>query len=442
VLTEDDAVRGVLVRATAIGTVEDRYAGRTDPAELALATRPGPHAGPEAVAAWWAALTRAEQRAIVAASPGVIGNLGGIPAWARSAANTVALARDLARLTLQARRGPLSEAEARRLANARAARDALDVVETGTDPVTGRPLTAQLYSFAPAAFAGDGAVCVAVGDVGAADDVAVVVPGLGTDARSAPHQAERAIHLYDAARSLGRGSPAATMAWVGYDAPSYDDPRDAAGVLGERMAVAGGARLAGLVDGLRAGAPAHLTVIGHSYGSTALGHAAHDHGVAADDLVLVGSPGAGGEAHQAADLGADPHHVWVGADSRDPVARLGDDGRLDLGSLHGGGLGTNPASDGFGGTRFRAETPDRPGAVLSGGGFAEHSRYFEPGTESLLDLAEIVDGQYDAVLPADPVTDPWWGPPADPEWDRPPTSPSTGVWPGRQADEQPDPAHP
>lgn len=429
VLAEDTGLRDVLVRATDVAAAEARQVGRPDPADRALATRPRTHAGPDAVAAWWSGLSGEEQRAVIAASPGVIGNLGGIPAWARDAANTVALARDLARLRLQARRGDLGEGAARRLANATAARDALDLVAVEADPVTGRPLGAQLYSFAPAAFGGDGAVCVAVGDVGTASDVAVVVPGLGTDALSAPHQAERAVDLQDAATSLGQGASVATLAWIGYDAPSYDDPRDAAGVLGEQMAVAGGARLAGLADGLRAaaqGAPAHLTVIGHSYGSTTLGHAAHDHGVAADDLVLVGSPGAGGEAHHAVDLGIDPRHVWVGADSRDPVARLGDDGLLDLGTLHGGGLGTNPASDDFGATRFRAETVGRPGAVLSPGGFAEHGRYFEPGTESLFDIAQIVDAHYDAVLPADPVTDPWWGPPQDPEWGRAPAPAWTG----------------
>ena len=39
----------------------------------------------------------------------------------------------------------------------------------------------QLYLYDPTAFDGDGAVAVCAGDLATADNVAVVVPGFGTD---------------------------------------------------------------------------------------------------------------------------------------------------------------------------------------------------------------------------------------------------------------------
>lgn len=73
------------------------------------------------------------------------------------------------------------------------------------------------------------------------------------------------------------GSPAtAVVTWLGYDAP--DDLVDAAS---ESYADNGKGALAGFEDGLRAthqGVPSHNTVVGHSYGTTLVGHAARDRG--------------------------------------------------------------------------------------------------------------------------------------------------------------------
>lgn len=433
VATEERAMAAALSRLTSLERVEQRYAGVPDPADRALRRAPSPGSPPLAVHRWWTALTRAQQLAVLAASPGSVGNLDGIPAWARDAANTVSLDRDLAEWSLLEQRGVISETERRWLENARCAEQALHHVREADDPLTGAPLDPHLYLYDPTAFDGDGAVAISVGDLSAADDVAVVVPGLGSDAGSADYQADRAVDVYQSARFLGHGGSVATMAWIGYDAPDnlpWDGSGwDGAGVVGESMATSGGNRLADLVDGLRAsddGSAAHLTVIGHSYGSTTLGHAAHDHALAVDDLVLVGSPGAGGDTHHAEDLGIGPHHVWAGANSRDPIANLGNHGWLSLATLGGGGLGDDPVEDDFGAVRFEAESTTRvDGHGL--GSLGDHGKYFDPDTESLYNISQVVDGQYAQVLRAEPVTDPWWTTPQDPEWDRAPTSPATGA---------------
>jgi hypothetical protein len=343
----------------------------------------------------------------------------------------VALERDLAEWGLLEERGLLTADEERWLENARSARDALAAIEQGIDPIDVEPIPSQLYLYDPTAFGGDGAVAVSAGDLAGADNVAVVVPGFGTDGASAGYHAERVLTLYESSRTLDGGQRNASMFWIGYDAPDnmpWQEGWDASGVIGEDLATRGGDRLADTIDGLRAsrdGGAAHLTVIGHSYGSTTLGHGAHDHGVPADDLVFVGSPGVGGATDHATDLGIDPGHVWAGANSRDPIAGLGNHGWWHLESALGGaGLGDDPAEDAFGAHRFRAESTTR--AADDGfAAFGDHSKYFDHDTESLFNISQVVNGRYAAVRAAGHVTDPWYTDPQDPEWGRRPGSPDT-----------------
>ena len=324
--------------------------------------------------------------------------------------------------------GVLTDEERQWLENARAAQHAITEIEERVDPQTLAPVTSQLYVYDPAAFDGDGAIAVAAGDLDTADDIAVTVPGFGTDGQSADYQASRAADLYEASRSVDGSGEVASMFWIGYDAPDNlpweGEGWDAGGVVGESMAAAGGERLADMLDGLRGsreGEPAHLTVIGHSYGSTTTGIAAAEHGIPVDDLVFVGSPGAGGGTDHVSDTGVDPEHVWSGANSRDPIADLGNHGWLHLESLGGAGLGDDPAEDDFGAIRFQAEDTGRAGHIA----LDQHSAYFDHDTESLYNISQIVTGNYDAVLTAEHVTDPWYSGPEDPEWDRDPTSPDT-----------------
>ncbi len=294
------------------------------------------------------------------------------------------------------------------LDTARATRDALDDIATTADPVTGRPVEAHLLAYDSDAFGGDGRVVVAAGDPSTADDVAVVVPGLGTDGGAADVQAGRALQVHLAARRADPADGNAVVAWIGYDAP------EGLGVLSERTAAAGGAVLGDAVHDLRtdrAGDPAHLTVVGHSYGATTVSFAATGPGgLDADDVVLAGSPGAG-DAGTARDLGLPPGHVWVLRNSHDPVAALGAPGPV--------GLGPDPALDTWGATRLRAESP----AAWDAWPVADHASYFTPHGEGLGNLARVVAGQHDEVTSAPPVRDPWWAPPLDPELGRTPAGP-------------------
>ena len=138
---------------------------------------------------------------------------------ARDDANTVALDRDLADWGLLEDRGLLTDDERQWLDNARAADRAIDTIEGRVDPVTGEPIETQLYIYDPSAFDGDGRVAISAGNLDTADNVAVLVPGFGTDAQSAPYQADRAATIYESTRFLDGTQTNATMFWIGYDAP-------------------------------------------------------------------------------------------------------------------------------------------------------------------------------------------------------------------------------
>ncbi len=428
VTTEEGAMVDAFTRVMDLDAVDRLYGGVADPADAALATKPPAGSSPAEVNRWWDGLTREQQEAIIAAAPGAIGNLDGIPAGARDDANTVALDRDLADWGHVEEQGLITDDERTWLENARAARDARAEIEGRVDPITGEPIETQLYIYDPSAFDGDGAVAISAGNLDTADNVAVLTPGFGTDGESAPYQADRAATVYEASRYLDPDATNASMFWIGYDAPDnapWDEGWDGAGVATEGMAEAGGERLADTIDGLRAshdGDPAHLTAIGHSYGSTTTGHAAHDHGLDVDELVFVGSPGVGGDTDNAGDTGVDPEHVWAGANSRDPVTYLANHGWVHLETLGGAGLGDDPAEDDFGANRFQAEDESRPGYP----DFGQHSRYFDHDTESLYNIGQIINGNgEDGVLEADHNYDPWWGGVQDPELDRDPTTPAT-----------------
>ncbi len=381
---------------------------------------PGSGATPEEVQAWWENLTEAERAAVIAAYPERIGQGDGLPAGARDQANRVLLDDDLARLAAKDEDGTISPLERKMLANAGQARDALANADAYTDPLDPdlKP-GGVLWLYDPAAYEGDGRVAVAVGDLDHATDVAVFTPGINTDMGDTTSYTDRMMNLYESTRYNGDGSSVATMFWLGYDAPH--GPTDLA-TLSEGRAEEGGRNLADALDGLRASRPddpAHLTAVGHSYGSTTTSYATHGDTSDVDEVVLIGSPGAGPADH-ASDLGPGADHVYVGRDSRDFVAVLGDEGWVGKFGL---GLGTDPSSEDFDANRFEAEDVDRSWHRNTGDA---HSSYLDQDTESLYNIGRIVDGHGDDINTAEQSYDPWWGPPQDPEWDRDPTANQPG----------------
>lgn len=360
--------------------------GRVDPATLLDEFRR--HAAdPVALNGWWRGLSRAERQAVITEDPHRVGNAAGIPAGDRDAANRAALHSDLDYWAQREADGQLTREERSARDNAAHVRAAIDRFRPEIDVTTGHELL-QVLVYRPAAHSGDGAVAIGFGDPDTADHVSVDIPGLTSETSSTVGNLERTLALYLAADGERNGSVAA-IHWLDYDAPSGNplkpwETLDFGGVVTTGQAAGGGERFADFIDGLRAsddGDRAHVTAIGHSYGSTALGHGLQD-GAVVDDAILIGSPG----QPAASASGLTAADVWVGSKDNDPVTLLGDGERGGVGAL-----GHDPADDDFGGTRFA--TGD--GSLRVEDLIGNHSSYFRD--TSLDNMARIVADRDDQV---------------------------------------------
>ena len=398
---------------------------------------------PEEVKKWWDSLPPEHQRYLLDHWDEKLGNLDGIPVAVRDEANRSVMNRDIGR--------PAEVAEGRgvtvdevlahpdrygmagpmmtRYDNALKVRDGLN---EASSKAHGAPTVLQIYE--PEEFEGDGRAAIAIGNPDSAKNTAVVVPGTGNSVDSGWLGGDDAASLFNEANAANRANPTAVVAWMGYDAPdALYDPR--VGTTG--LAHEGGQLLASDVNALNAThdparvGDGHMTVLGHSYGSTTVSDAAAGYGMHADDVVLVGCPGTD-MAHSAADFHLNEGgHLYVGAASSDPVTQLGSIPQIHVpGTDFTVSLGDDPAMDDFGSTRFKAEVR---GLTTPWG---DHSQYYAERSESLFSMSDIVSGHGDALehdgmtaphrsSTADTVND--WLPfgigiPDDPEMFRPGTS--------------------
>ncbi|WP_431239278.1 alpha/beta hydrolase [Mycolicibacterium aichiense] len=353
---------------------------------------------PEDVKKWWDSLTPEQQQAELRDNPPYMGNLNGIPVEARDVANQTAMRTDIENIEEAASRHGVSAQDVvndpfrygctpddvTRYTNAVKVEQALEDDQLAT----GAQTFLQVYQ--PTKFDGQGRAAIAIGNPDKAANTTVVVPGTSHSVTEGWLSASDASNLYNEAVKADPSRSASVVAWMGYDAPnSLTDPQ----VAQTSLAHQGGALLAADVNGLNVThgpGSSHMTVMGHSYGSTTVADAAAGYGMHSNDVILIGSPGTD-MAKSAADFHLAPGgHVFVGAASTDPVTQLGGLPQVHIpGTGVNLALGTDPAMDGFGSTRFKAEVP--------GWTINDHSHYFERGTESLFSMADIVSGHGDAL---------------------------------------------
>ncbi|MFY1676737.1 MULTISPECIES: alpha/beta hydrolase [unclassified Streptomyces] len=341
------------LQASVAAWEEGRIAGRRLPS-LAV--------GPARIARFLASLTESRRVSLAHRYPLAVGNMDGAPPSLRYLANRLAL-REAAEAerhrTRDARLSPAGRAQAeRRLRRyTRLARPERSVL-----------------AFDPA---GSGRVAEVFGDLGTAERVSVVVPGVDSDLltyertdrpHSAPAGMARA--LYRAERALAPDSRTAVIAWADYTAPRGLGVGAATGALAAR----GAPRLEELVRSLPGSAAVSLFC--HSYGSVVCGVAAPDLPKRVGDIVVAGSPGM--RAENASGLRTSAR-VWATRDADDWIESVP---HLEVGGL---GHGADPVSTAFG------------ARVLSAEGADGHSGYFAPGTESLDNFARIGVGAYREV---------------------------------------------
>lgn len=336
-------------------------------------------------AKWWGSLSPAEQDAYVSVHPAAVGALDGLPAAVRDDANRIVLRGEHAEASLALQAHAAKEPVKYRMGLAsqnspssawtqwdkkrKELQSKFDALSQLKEPYAGKkdvPEDKQLYILGLDT-KGDGKAVVAMGNPDTADHTAIHVPGTGTTLESTPGQLERIGKLQDSAmRHTADGESVSTVLWLGYDAPEIDTS-----VATPGRAHDAAADLQSFTEGTRVSheeGRSHVTVLGHSYGSTTVGAAASEGpGLGADDLVFVGSPGT--TAENVKDLQMDPAHVWAGATPQDPIPRLA----ADL------TLGRNPAVEDFGAQPMR---------VNDGG----HSSYWDDGQESLSNQGKVIAG--------------------------------------------------
>ena len=350
-------------------------------------TLPPAGASAQEVASWWSSLSDEDKQWMIHEHPDVIGNLEGVDYTSRNEANRIMLPRlkEQAEADLQKfydDNGPHIEpalrSELDRLKNRVTAleqiEETLDRENTENPPVP-RYLM-QLDASGPNILA-----AVSQHNPDDADHIGVIVPGMTTSVAGSlgdyDHHAK--IMREAAEKAAGPGQKVAMVEFFGYDAPPGLIEASST-VLADK----GAPKLASFLNGIDAArehgaGDAHITVAGHSYGSTTAGIAATlvNDGVI-DDLVQFGSPGSGvqdvGEFH------VPEGHMYVSTApyKHDMVQGLGPDDSF----------GKNP--DKMDGYKHLSGDVGR-NWLLPTIGF-EHSSYFKEGTQANRDIARVIGG--------------------------------------------------
>jgi hypothetical protein len=221
------------------------------------------------------------------------------------------------------------------------------------------------------------------GDLATAGHVAVLVPGVDTDAAQfdAPESLTdrdgqpidwwktmpgwaRSLRLAAAESAPGGFDDLAVVAWLGYRPPAAW-----AGATAGAMEQ-GAANLVAFEQFLNQARPdAEVTWVCHSYGSLVCAAALVE--VDPDALVLVGSPGVG--VAKASQLSTEAP-VWAGQTGKDLI------GLVQLTGIFGGAFGVLPASEDFGAQSLPCDSLDG------------HSGYFRPGSSQVRAMGRIVMG--------------------------------------------------
>ncbi len=339
------------------------------------------------VANWWR-LESADARAnFLAGAPAIAGNLDGLPVELRDRANRVELSDTIRSLTSSM--GGLGRAEQSEAAQRL---HMLHQIEKSLHNKAGQP-ERQLLSIDTA---WPGRAAVVVGDLAAADYVTYMVPGMFfTVDNQMVDWTVISQDLYDEETGwMKRLAPddatlasasVAVVSWIGYETPGILD------VASLDLAKQGAKYISSSVRGVRAsraGTDPFITLVTHSYGSTATMMALHDGTVTADSLVIVGSPG--GPARSVADIGMPADRVFVGEAAWDPVVNMAF-------------FGSDPGSESFGATAMDVGGGTDP---ITGNALAPaigHLGYFDKGTTAMRNMALVGLNRGDLVAHQEPT---------------------------------------
>ncbi|MEQ1737838.1 MAG: alpha/beta hydrolase, partial [Rhodoglobus sp.] len=238
------------------------------------------------VGLWWSSMSFDARTALRGAAPELVGNLDGIPYLTRDLANRSVLDATMSRLetTIASQLGRASGEKAKLQ---------LAMLQSISNALTGDRTLLSLD------VAGQGKAAIVIGNLKDADYVTYMVPGMFfTIEGQMVYWTDAAARLRD--EQLGwlalygdTTSTIATVAWIGYHTPnltnigSLENAEEARDSLASSIVA---------LQTLRADDEPYVTVIGHSYGSTAALMALTEYDFDVDALALVGSAGSAAQS--------------------------------------------------------------------------------------------------------------------------------------------------
>jgi hypothetical protein len=319
------------------------------------------------VTRWWNHLPSAQRRALAVGAPQVIGNLEGLPVSVRDAANRTYLAQSKHGILDRLDRGVGRGVQRTLLRDLRM----LERIETALgdrDAMPERSLLTLDTKY-------PGRAAIALGDLATADYVTFLVPGMfySVDAH-VRDWTDAAARIYDEQAGFEglfqEHNTVATVAWIGYQTPH------ALNIGTLDLAREGADYLSHAIDGVRSlqGSDPFISVIAHSYGTTAALIALSDGSTRVDSIALVGSPGS--DAQSVRDLNVPAGNVYVGEAGMDPI--------VDTAFF-----GSDPGAASFGAKKMSvAGSIDRlTSEVLNPS--RGHNDYFTPGSEAMRNMALV-----------------------------------------------------
>ncbi|RRR99132.1 alpha/beta hydrolase [Glycomyces terrestris] len=373
-------------------------------------------ASPERINEWWNGLSEAERLGILEGDPALIAGLDGVPTDTRDAANRSLLEAELDRYSptldqdiadVQERiaeiEGNWSEIVASgdpgesaeelehlrdRLAALEDERATRDELVNLQDAISGQARTGQEYFLLGYDSAEDGKAIVAVGNPDTADNTVVYVPGTGgdLDGASGNDLARAETMALDASQVPGSGETA-VLVWMDYDAPNHPLANSPSLSYAEDASAPLASFMSGLESTNRDPEENTTTVVGHSYGTTVIGQAASEHGLATDQIVAVASPGM--TVDQASELGIDPEDFYATTAPGDIIHAAAESGRLGADPTDTGvnwdGRQTGVDWDGFGGNTFDSD-------AMGSDPIEIHSNYWDANNPARINMALIFTG--------------------------------------------------
>lgn len=319
----------------------------TTPMPLTPPAPPPARGSPADNATWWRSLSAQQQEQVIREHPGWIGNRDGVSFTDRDLANRALLTVDRDRLVTERERLEADLADnwfGGALTNDDAALDKVkDKVASidGIEAILASPGERQLLLLDMGHERAQAAI--ANGNVETADNVAVFVPGMTSNVTDTMKDYDKQLsQMQQRAQMESRrahptqAATTATVTWIGYQTPEWglDLLNSDRSVASDTTAKSGAAQLVPFLRGIGAARDhdAHLTLLGHSYGSTTAGLALQQE-TGVDDVVFFGSPGLG--TNHVQDLKLAPGHAYYIEARQDPV---GDLGILGIDPSHMGGI--------------------------------------------------------------------------------------------------------